>query len=203
MSITPTLYLYSPYGLVNNTMDYSAFSHGQIQSKLWLCETLEPYLPEQAKVVILGSWYNILGFMMLTRNRAKYNLIMGIDQNKECVQVANHVINGWTIGDDYAARNQCSDVNKFNTNSFDVVINTSVEHIENTKWFENIKWNTTVCLQTSNMVTDDPNWNIVNPNPDIETFKLKYPMSQILFAGEKVFDYGHLKYSRYMIIGKK
>lgn len=184
-------------------MDFSAFSHGQIQSKLWLCETLEPYLPEQSKVVILGSWYNILGFMMLTRNRAKYNLLMGIDQNKECVQVANNVINGWTIGDDYAARNQCSDVNKFNTNSFDVVINTSVEHMENTKWFENIKWNTTVCLQTSNMVTDDPGWNIVNPNPTMEAFQLKYPMSQILFAGEKVFDYGHLKYSRYMIIGKK
>ena len=184
-------------------MDFSAFSHGQIQSKLWLCEEIEPYLPEHASVAILGSWCNVLGFMMLTRNRSKYNLIIGVDQDKDSIEISNRIINGWAIGDEVIAKNECCDVNQFNTNSFDVVINTSVEHINSTKWFENIKDNTTVCLQTSNMVTDDPNWNIVSANPNMETFKSKYPISQILFAGEKVFDYGHLKYSRYMLIGRK
>lgn len=184
-------------------MDFSAFSHGQIQSKLWLCEKIEPYIPEHANVAILGSWCNILGFMMLTRSRSKYNLIVGVDKDKDSIEISNRIINGWAIGDEIVAKNECYDVNHFDTNSYDVVINTSVEHMESTRWFENIKCDTTVCLQTSNMVTDDPNWNIVNPNPDIETFKLKYPMSQILFTGEKVFDYGHLKYSRYMLIGKK
>jgi len=36
----------------------------------------------------------------------------------------------------------------------------------------------------------------------MEDFKNKYPLGQILFEGEKVFDYGHLSYSRYMLIGK-
>jgi hypothetical protein len=53
------------------------------------------------------------------------------------------------------------------------------------------------------MVTDDPSWNITNSNPSMKQFKAKYPMSKILFEGEKVFDYGHLVYSRYMIIGTK
>ena len=52
------------------------------------------------------------------------------------------------------------------------------------------------------MVTDDPGWDITNPNPTMDDFKKKYPLSQILFEGEKVFDYGHLRYSRYMLIGR-
>ena len=57
-------------------MDFLSFSHGQTQSKLWLCETIEPYLPKDAVVAILGCWYNTLGFMLLTRNQSMYQHIL-------------------------------------------------------------------------------------------------------------------------------
>ena len=61
-------------------MNFDAFSHGQIQSKIWLCEELEPHTPIHANIRILGSWYNILAFMLLTRRpEYYYNSIEGID----------------------------------------------------------------------------------------------------------------------------
>lgn len=183
-------------------IDFTAFSHGQIQSKLWLCENLEPLLPPAySQVAIIGSWYNVLGFMLLTRNQERYNLIMGIDKRDESVTVANKITDGWSVGMDFKARNTCDDIKDCNLNSYNVVINTSCEHMNN-DWFEKVNPYQLLCLQTSNMVTDDPNWNIVNPNPTMDDFKKKYPLSQILFEGEKTFDYGHLRYSRYMVIGK-
>jgi len=186
-------------------MDMTAFSHGQTQSKLWLCEQLEPHLPKISQVIILGSWYNVLGYMLTCRNPKKYNLILGVDKNPEYIEIADKINNGWMIGDDIKIRNTCRDVETLGSDylaGYNVVINTSVEHM-NPSWYEKISSDQLVCLQSSNMVTADPNWNIVDPNPTMGEFKSKYPMSQILFEGEKVFDYGHLVYTRYMIIGRK
>jgi hypothetical protein len=45
-------------------INFDSFSHGQVKSKIWLCENLERLLPDNAKVLTLGSWVNILGFMI-------------------------------------------------------------------------------------------------------------------------------------------
>jgi len=183
-------------------IDFNAFSHGQIQSKIWLCDNLEPFLPSNyAQVAIIGSWYNILGFMLLTRNQNRYNLVMGIDVDQESISVADKMVNGWSIGMDFKARNVCANINEYSLSPYNVIINTSCEHMNN-DWYHKIEPHHLVCIQTSNMVTDDPGWNITNPNATMEDFKAKYPLGQILFEGEKVFDYGHLRYSRYMIIGR-
>jgi hypothetical protein len=69
-------------------------------------------------------------------------------------------------------------------------------------WYNKVTPNQLICIQSSDMVTDDPGWNITNPNESMAEFKSKYPMSQILFEGEKLFDYGHLVYNRLMLIGR-
>lgn len=181
--------------------DYNAFSHGQIQSKVWLCENLEPYLPPYAQVAIIGSWYNTLGFIMLARNEKKYQMIMGIDKDQESVNTANHIVNAWMIGTDFKARNSCSDIESTDLRLYNVIVNTSCEHMSN-EWYQKITPYQLVCIQSSDMVTDDPGWNITNPNPTMEEFKKKYPMSEILFEGEKLFNYGHLVYNRFMLIGR-
>lgn len=186
-------------------MDFSVFSHGQIHSKLWLCEQLEPLLPDNARAAILGSWYNVLGFLLLARNAKKFETIIGFDIEKENIEMSNKLLDAWLIGSDTKVQHILKTVSRLTEEDleiFHVVINTSCEHMDD-KWFGQLNNNPLICIQTSNRVTDDINWSILNPNPDMETFKSKYPMSQILFEGEKVFDYGHLQYSRYMIIGKK
>jgi len=188
-------------------MDYSAFSHGQIHSKLWLCEEIEKFINKPVNAIILGCWYNILGFMMITRNKNLYNYIHGVDYNQDVINVANKICDAWMINDDQKIKNQCYHVSNIEFYNYDVIINTSVEDIISMQWYENIWANKIVCLQSNNLtqekVSKYPGWNILNPNPNMETFKNKYPMSEILFEGEKEFDYGDLKYSRYMLIGKK
>ena len=185
-------------------MDFSAFSHGQIQSKLWLCKHLEPHLPENSRTAILGSWYNTLGFLLLARNPEKFESITAMDIEPESILTSNKLMDAWMIGEDLKVKNVLKSVYQLTQKDlevFHVIINTNCENMD-TDWYGLTNPNHLVCLQTSNRVTDEPSWGVVNPNPDMDTFKRKYRMSQILFEGEKVFDYGHLKYSRYMLIGK-
>jgi len=191
-------------------MDFSAFSHGQIQSKLWLCETLEPLLPKNPKIIILASWYNTLGMMLVIRNPKKYKRILGIDKDIKSSTVANHICDAWMINADQIIKNENKLVEEYNSKdfaNFDVIINTSVEDISTKEWFNKIPKSKMIVLQTCNLLPDVAqqynNWNILDPNPSFEIFKNKYPMKKILFEGEKQFDYGDLKYSRYMLIGKK
>ncbi len=188
-------------------MDFSAFSHGQIHSKLWLCEEIEKHITKPCNVAILGCWYNILGFMMVTRNKDLYNYIDGIDLNQDAITIANKICDAWMINDDQKIKNQCYHVSNIEFYNYDFIINTSCEDMTSNKWYENIWDNKIVCLQTNNLTQEQVSkyqgWNIVNPNPTIEVFKNKYPMKEILFEGKKDFDYGDLKYSRYMLIGKK
>lgn len=187
-------------------IDFTAIAHGQVQSKIWLCENLEPLLPERpnCRVLILGSWYGVLNFMMLTRNQNRYDLITGIDKDTHAIEISDKFLNAWSIGENSKANNIVKDLDEPNSIDpmYNVIINCSGEHMSD-KWYKQVHRDQLLCLQTSNRVTDDPIWNVTNPNPTMEDFKAKYPMSQILFEGEKVFDYGHLCYSRYMLIGRK
>jgi hypothetical protein len=126
---------------------------------------------------------------------------MGIDKDQESIDAANKLTDAWRIGTDFKARNTCADIETYDFRSYNVVINTSCEHMTN-DWFQRVMPYQLVCIQTSDMVTDDPGWNITNPNPTMEDFKKKYPLSQILFEGQKLFNYGHLVYNRFMLIGK-
>lgn len=188
-------------------LNLTAFSHGQIQSKLWLCEEIEKYITTSCNVAILGCWYNVLGFMMVTRNKNLYNYIHGIDINPEAVLTANKICDAWMVNDDQKIKNKCYNVNDIKLNNYDLIINTSCEDISSNLWYQNIEENKVVCLQTNNLtaqqVTNYSDWNILNPNPTMEVFINKYPMKKILFQGRKNFYYGTLNYSRYMLIGIK
>jgi hypothetical protein len=188
-------------------MDFSAFSHGQIHSKLWLCQELEKCIKKPARVIIIGSWYNILGFLLLSRNSSFYDMIVGVDYNLENTEIANKICNFYMINNDQKIKNICMDANKIDFTDYDIVISTSTEDIETTNWFDKIKKETLLCLQSTNMTTETaskyPNWEIKNPNENMYTFKKKYHMSNILFEGIKEFDYGDLTYKRYMLIGTK
>lgn len=177
------------------------FSHGQIASKLWLCETLEPLIKDKASVLILGSWINVLGFMLLTRNPSKYSNILGIDKDNSVIKLADKVNNYWFIKG--ILRNLNYDANTINKQGYDVVINCSSEHMESTEWFDSISNGTLVCVQSSNSTDKNDPWLIENPSTTIESFMEKYPLTNIKFAGTLPIRYNDWGYDRYMIIGIK
>jgi len=192
-------------------MDFSAFSHGQIQSKLWLCEEIEKFairsdVSSPLKVAVLGSWYNILGFLMLVRNKDYYKQIIGIDNDESSIKIANDINKGFYVNNGQL-ENWCMSVNDAPYKEFDLIINTSIENIQGNYWYDQIPKGKFVCFQVCDLVPKDiedyDNWHIHNPITTIEELKEKFPLSIIYYQGSKFFDYGDLKYNRYMIIGKK
>jgi hypothetical protein len=184
-------------------MDFSAFSHGQIQSKLWLCEHLDKLINKDSYVVILGSWYNILGFMLQTRKPGHYLEICGIDIDNEATNIAEKINEAWTLGPTPIFRHLCEDANSANLNGYDVIINCSAEHMDNDEWYDKIPRGKLVCIQSTNLdIVEDP-WKIVNPVKSIEQLVAKYPMKPLFYSGTLNFDYKNNGYSRYMIIGCK
>jgi len=192
-------------------MDFSAFSHGQIQSKLWLCEQVEKFSTRSEvilplKIAILGSWYNILGFLLLVRNADLYKQIIGIEVDKECIEIANKIGNAFYVNNGQL-ENWYVSANDVPYKEFDLIINTSIENIKDDYWFHQIPEGKFVCFQACDLLPDEvenySNWIINNPIHSIEDLKNKFPLSIIYYQGVKSFDYGDLKYNRYMVIGKK
>jgi len=191
-------------------MDFSAFSHGQIHSKLWLCEKLEPFLPNNSKILILASWYNIMGMMLIIRNPKKYVSIVGIEKNEDSVNIANRICDAWMINYDQIVKNEKTVIQDYeyqDFDKFDAIVNTSIEDIESNSWYDKVPYGKLIAIQSNNLTPEKvsiyKDWIIKDPNPDMETFKKKYHMNELLFEGEKEFDYINLKYSRYMLIGRK
>jgi hypothetical protein len=178
--------------------NFDSFSHGQIASKQWLCENLEKFLHDNDRIAILGSWYNVLGFMLKIRGNNQH--ISAIDKDSAAVEIANKITNCWNLYgqlDNLVGSAESTDLSEFS-----VIINTSSEHM-NSDWFDNIKFGTLVCVQSSDIVDSRPPWLISNPSPTFNDFLDKYPMSSRLFIGQKFFDYVTLSYNRFMILGIK
>jgi hypothetical protein len=183
-------------------MNFDAFSHGQIQSKLWLCNELEPYVPKSAKVAILGSWYNVLSFMLLTRNPNLYQHILGIDIDASTKPIADRITDAWCI--DSTVTNIIADASTYDLASFDIVVNCSPEHMSTNEWFENLDYGKLVCIQSSDVTIDnDDIWKCVNPNESLDALTKKYPLSKYLFSGTKEIRYSDGGYNRFMLIGIK
>lgn len=179
---------------------FDSFSHGQVKSKQWLCENLEPLINQRASVVILGSWVNVTGFMMLTRRPDLYHHIKGIDIEPNSIEVANKVNDCWVI--EKMMSHELGDANSISTSGVDIVINCSSEHMNSTIWFDNIAPGTLVCVQSSNVTDENDPWYITNPSPTFESFMEKYPLD-VKFAGTLPIRYNDWGYDRYMVIGIK
>lgn len=179
-------------------MNFDSFSHGQIVSKLWLCEELEPHIKTNSSVCILGGWHNVLGMLMLSRNEKKYKSITNVDIDADAINVADKITDKWRI--DQTVSNVNADANSYQVTQ-DVVINCSVEHFSSQDWFDNIPKGTLVCIQTCDVTDSGYPWLIAMPNPDMETFLERFPLSEVLFTGEKDIVYPNFGYKRFMMIG--
>lgn len=196
----------TPFDSIKNS--YESFSHSLVASKLWLCEELEWVLDKQLVknpiVNILASWDSMLAFMMLIRRPKFYGVINAYDIDSSSVANANKICDHW-IYEYPKVYNHVKDINKLdftNAGPESVFINTSVDQMDNTSWYNIIPAGTLVCMQTTDLPTDNESWDIKQSH-DIEGFMSTYPMSHRMFTESKEFDYGHLKFKRHMIIGIK
>lgn len=186
-------------------IDKDAFSSGQVLSKLWLAENLERLINEKLitsslRILILGGWYGVLNLILRSRNNIKIDKVRSLDIDQTACCIADNINNAW-VWQDWQFKSICDDANLFqyHQSEFDVVINTSVEHIDSAQWFDNIPSGTIVALQSNNMDHEDHCHN----HTSLDHFKENFNLSEIWFSGEKVFEYPDWAFTRFMIIGIK
>lgn len=174
-----------------------AFSNGQIDSKLWLCEELENLFDRIDGIYIYGGWYGVLAFLLRTRNNIKIKTIRSFDIDPECEPIADAINENWVIKS-WQFKALTKDCNKILPYA-DLIINTSTEHFESDEWFHRIPEGVTVAFQGNNMPHDDHH----NTSASLEDFCNQFPLSKEFYRGQKDFVYPDWKFSRYMIIGQK
>jgi hypothetical protein len=188
-------------------LNKDAFSSGQVSSKLWLCRELERIAFTIPPVIwLLGGWYGITSLLLFSRNNMFIKHIRSFDIDPTAEPIADMINENW-VWQKWkfkAFTHDCNSLNFKEITDFgeipDIIINTSSEHFKSSEWYENIPRNKLIVIQSTDLKHEDHVFSVSNHNELAALF----PMTQLLYAGEKHFDYGQNNaYSRFMIIGYK
>lgn len=184
-------------------LDKDAFSSGQIGSKIWLIAELEEIIKKEKithplKIAIIGGWYGLTNFIIQCRQTLNIEYVRSIDIDHQACTNAD-LLNELWVWQDWKFKALCRDANHTEYFEYDIIINSSVEHIPNLNWWENIPEGKIVVLQSNNMTHEDHVFNHLTLND----FSNDFSCNKVLFLGEKIFDYKDWKFTRFMKIGIK
>lgn len=162
-----------------------AFRVKQMQSKGWLLDQIQKnVVNKESKILIIGSW---LGFTSWCLYKLGYKNITEVDVDSRLENFARH-LNRFNKNFNHIS----NDVNNIDTSKYDVIINTSCEHIDDNTWFSNIKSNTLVFLHSNNL----PGYDHTNNCTDLPDMIKKYPLN-LKYSGSLNFN----DWQRFMLVG--
>lgn len=166
------------------------FSAGQLHSKEWLVSELDKLnlVQSTTSLVIVGSWYGTLGFML--NQKYPYVNITMIDIDARCTHFVKNI------------SHDIKNLHAHTVDMFDyqyrenIVINTSCEHIRDiSKWISLIPVGTVVVLQSNNYVSGVGHLSCAK---SLQEFQDQCNLPEIIYSGQLEMPV----YTRYMIIGK-
>jgi hypothetical protein len=180
--------LFNPNILASTTLVEirDAFRIHQMQGKAWLLDNIQ-HVDRNSKVLIIGSW---LGFSSYCLYKEGFRNITETDPDSRLELMARYVNK-----ENKSFKHLNNDVNDLDLSEYDVIINTSCEHISDNSWFDKIKPETIVVLQSTNLKCSDH----VNTVDSLVHMKMKYPLN-LSYADKLVFS---PTFTRYMLIGQK
>lgn len=175
-----------------------ALNRNQITSKRWLVEQLLAVTGGGlGRVCILGGWYGVLGALLLHDPRFRIDSVCSIDIDPSCEDIAKSLNRTHVEAGKFEFRHADMYEVDFPKGEFDLIINTSCEHLETIdRWFERIPDGTLLTLQSNNYFGIDGHVNCVD---SLVQFKQQVPLSDTLFEGELPLK----KYTRFMVIGRR
>lgn len=187
-------------------MNFDAFSSSQVESKTWLVSKLEEVIrfnnmtrPGGWNIWILAGWYGVTNFILRTRGHIPISKVRSFDLDPECEPLADKINNLW-VWRHWEFKAHTADANELDyTDCPDIVINSSVEHIDSRAWYDRIPKGTMVVLQGNDMPHEDH----VAEYKSLEEFEQAWPLSSTHFSGIRRFQYDDWAFNRYMIIGEK
>src|SRR5579859_6531762 len=84
--------------MMRSVVDPTAFSHGQIVSKLWLCDELnELWWPDRPLIIwVYGGWYCVTNLLLRTRNFGmEVGNVCAFDIDPAATENARMINNTW------------------------------------------------------------------------------------------------------------
>jgi hypothetical protein len=173
-----------------------SFTRDLIASKVWLLDQLARIAPRVGTVYVLGSWYGNLGVLLALDPIIRYERLINVETNRQFLQASRRI-------QDYVGMNNTeymlADANTLDyrqLGSDGVVINTSLTDMPGQAWFDHIPAGTLVAMQSRD---HDPG-NEFHSTQDIVD---RYPLSEIIYAGQLELADPETEYTRYMAIGIK
>jgi hypothetical protein len=170
-----------------------AFWGGQVKSKEWLIENLEPFVTKTSRIEIHGGWVGVLASMIF-QSKIPVRYISSVDLDPTCESIATMM--NKIEEQDGRFKAITSDMCTVPV-SGDVFINTSCEHITQMQYetgLERLPNKSLIVLQSNN-------YNIpehVRTAQTLDVFKDQCRID-VAWAGELKLP----MYTRFMIIGKK
>lgn len=179
--------LYNHASFKNTSLEEirDAFRLKQLLSKAWLIDNFLSVVDRTSKIFVVGSW---LGYTSFCLYKLGYKFITECDMDHRLESVANHLNR-----ENKNFLHITSDINTIDTSAYDVIINTSCEHIEKNFWFENLRTNQLVFLQSTDLAGNDH----CNLCLNILEMKNKYRLKKLLYADTLNLN----QYNRFMIYG--
>jgi SAM-dependent methyltransferase len=165
-----------------------------LKSKLWLCQNLKVLNREKfSTIYILGSWYGTMA-IMLDRCGIKFKKVINVDLDKNHIAISKKILSALKIN------HQCiqKDVNTLKFEQLDknsLIINTSINDINGTEWFDKISDGTLIALQSRN--------NANGVYDTLEELDQEFFLTDTLVLDEKTFEDPETQYQRFMKIGIK
>lgn len=177
---------------ISDDVDIRDFvSKGQLASKLWASELFNQHITSK-HVAVCGGWYGLLPAILLHKNHEKRNKFTSIDIDSTCAPIANAFnAEHYFKGEFYADTQDmyCADYT-----DYDVIVNTSCEHIEDLPaWIESLPANKQLILQSNDYFEHEQHVNCVR---DLAHFKEQCKQTHIIATQTLAMP----NYTRFMIL---
>lgn len=174
----------------------NAWSVDQKMSKVWAVRELNKVISEpKNNILIACGWYSVMAYYLFSLADFEYDRVTSVDKDLGCRLASEIIVRESQTNANFIAKTR--DVFNMVYKDYDMVINTSCEHIDLQEWMRLIPQGTLLLLQSTNMEGIKEHVNCVK---DIEEFKGQANLT-ILYEGEKVVNWG--KHKRFMLIGIK
>jgi hypothetical protein len=170
-----------------------AFWSGQVKSKEWLIENLEPFVTKPGRIEIHGGWVGVLASMIF-QSKIPVRYISSVDIDPHCEHVATMM--NKIEEQDGRFKAITNDMCTVPING-DIFINTSCEHITQEQydsWLKRLPKEGIIVVQSNDYDIVEH----VRISRTLEDFKEKSKLTELWSGSLKT-----QLYTRWMIIGKK
>ena len=182
---------------VNTDTVPSSFDRNLVRGKLWLALNLSQIRNEFDTIYVLGSWYGNMA-IVLSQLPIQYQRIVNVELDDSAIKKSRQLITRFGVKHVTHMLANANELDYCRLRSNGLVINTSVNNISDTGWFDHIPSGTMVAMLARNQ---DP--RAINQFRNVQDLDNKFPLSEILYKGTLTDQDPETEFDHFLVIGLK